>query len=472
MARCKGKTCGSSPAFRRTLLNGYGGVSYSAEALALFAQWDALGTSATDARKTLVNNTIVALKSANIWSSLDFLYVWTAHSQSASLVDWKNPSTRTATANGNLTFTTDSYWQGGTTGRMALGYNPGDGGTYNFTQNDNSFGVYFKDHTNETKVNISSQSAGSVGVDLQSVITTFGLTTKNNSGTPRGVANFTNKGLASCERTASNSWQNRKNGYDLYNNSGYETDASNAVLNLEWMGFCRNINSAYTVFSTAKQCFAFSGARVSTFNLSYLIEKNFLNPLSLVPTKRVTFNGNSYTSTGTYLKRVLVDHTNYNDLEIQSRGISGQTTPEMTTDATTTVFPMIKTFLTKNIHFVWELTNDMVATSSNATTCYNNLVAHCQALRASQSDAIIIVATCLPRTTITEVNRITLNGLVNGNADGAWNYISDVASDPNMGQAGQNTDLTYYDADTIHPNTTGYNLLADTYIYPSILAVL
>jgi len=466
-------------------------ASFSAEALALFSKWDALGTPASDSRKILVDNTIVALKAANLWNSLDFLYVWTAHSQTASLVDWKNPSTRLATANGNLTFTTDSHWAGGTTGRMALGYNPGDGGTYKFLQDNNSFGCYFKDHTNETKVNLSAQSAGSIGIDLQSVITTFAITTKNNSGTGRGVANFTNRGLSSCQRTASNSWQNRKNGYDLYNNGGYESDASSAVLNLEWMGFCRNINSAYTVFSTAKQMYCFAGESMNLFTLNYLIEKNFLNPLTLIPKKRLTLNGNSFTSTGTYVKQLMIDLGSYDNFEFQARGISGKTTVELQTDAVTTIFPMTKTFLTKNVYFFWELTNDMAGNSSNATTCYNNLVAYCSALRTAQPGCKIIVATMLPRSSasITNANRqndlnltddATLNGKIRNHLvqDGYADALADVASDATWGIYSNGVpgigekDTTMYSGDEIHPTTTGYNYWSTNYISPAITPFL
>jgi len=454
------------------------GTAYSAEAIALFDEWASLGTPASDARKTLVNNTIVALKSASVWNSLDFLYVWTAHSQTASLVDWKNPTTRAATPNGNLTFTTDGYWQGGTTGRMDLGYNPGDGlATYNFTQNNNSFGIYTLDRVVENKIDISSQSAGSVGNDI---LLTNSINAKNVCGTNRSVTVMTGYGLASTHRTASNAWRAYRNGYDLYGGVASPTDASNAVLNLGWMEFCRNVNSTYSSFSTKKHCFSFAGANINANSLSYAFEKYFLDPLSLIPRKRITFNGNSFTSNSIYSAKVLSLLPSY-AYDVNKVGVTGQTTVQMQANAVTTVFPYTKSFLTKDVYFIWELTNDLVNTG-NATTSYNNMVAYCQALRTAQPDAIIIVATCMPRTNITPdslrqndallTDATTLNGKIRNNADSAWDYICDTASDMTMGQAGQYSDLTYYDADGIHPTTVGYEYLATNYIYPSINAVL
>lgn len=452
-------------------------ASFSAEALALFSKWDALGTPASASRKILVDDTIVALKSTGVWNDLDFLYVWTAHSQAASLVDWKNPTTRSATANGNLTFTVDSYWQGGTTGRMDLGYNPGDGGTYNLTQNDNSFGIYTLDRVVENKIDISAQSAGSVGNDI---LLTNSINAKNVCGTNRSVGVLTGYGLASTHRTASNAWRAYRNGYDLYGGVASPTDASNSITNLGWMEFCRNVNGTYSSFSTKKHCFSFAGANLSARDLSYSIEKYFLDPLGLIPRKRITFNGNSFTSNPIYSAKVLSLLPTY-AYDVNKVGVTGQTTVQMQTNATTTVFPYTKTFLTKDVYFIWELTNDLVSTG-NATTSYNNMVAYCQALRVAQPSAIIIVATCMPRTNITPdtlrqndadlTDATTLNGKIRNNADNAWDYVCDTASDLTMGQAGQYSDLTYYDVDGIHPTTVGYEYLATNYIYPSINAVL
>lgn len=88
------------------------GVSYSAEAEALFTQMDTDGTAPDATRKGHINTLIVALKSAGIWAKCDRIYVLAAHEATAALIDWKTPGTDTLTAAGSPTFTVDRGFTG------------------------------------------------------------------------------------------------------------------------------------------------------------------------------------------------------------------------------------------------------------------------------------------------------------------------------------------------------------------------
>ncbi len=479
MARCRNKrNCfGSSPAFRRTLLNGYGN-SYSDEAIALFDKWDSLGTPADSTRKTLVNNTIVALKNEGVWDELDFLYMWTAHSQTASLVDWKNPTTRTATVGGNLTFTIDDYWAGGTTGYINLGYNPTTNGG-KFTQNSNSYGCYIVDRVTENKRDMAAMTAGIAGIDLMAVSNTGSFFTYNNSATQNLGDSRGGRGLHASKRTGATTHFNT---YGGYNNGTSFTGASSAVENQNWYEFCRSLNGTLGLFTTRKHRYSFAGSGAfSLYNFNTTIEQYFLNPLGKCPVKRITFDGNSFTANGEYVAQTLLAINDYANIDISARGLAGYGTPALITDAQTYVYPFTKNWLTKNIYFLWELTNDMQLNGASPTTAYANLVSWCDQLRTAQPDAIIIAGTMLPRGTLTlrqndadYYDDTTTNGKIRNHLvqDGHADYICDVGADLLMGQYLQNTDLTYYNADTIHPNATGFQRLVDNYIYPSISAVL
>lgn len=77
-----------------------GGGGFSPEATALFA---AMTSSPDAAHKTLIDNLIVALKSAGIWTLLDWF--WAAlGNQHDSLLNWKNPA-QTGTNVNSLTHT-------------------------------------------------------------------------------------------------------------------------------------------------------------------------------------------------------------------------------------------------------------------------------------------------------------------------------------------------------------------------------
>jgi hypothetical protein len=100
--------------------------AYETEATSLFA---AMSVQPSEARKTAINNLIVALKSADVWSSLDILYVMAAHDSQAGLLNWKNPSSFTLTGqSGAPTFTTDRGYNGGGTSAFSTGYIPSTNG--------------------------------------------------------------------------------------------------------------------------------------------------------------------------------------------------------------------------------------------------------------------------------------------------------------------------------------------------------
>lgn len=467
---------------------------FAPESLALFAKWESLGTPASETRKTIVNNTIVALKGAGIWNELDCYYSWAAHSKLAACVDWKNPNTRSATLNTDYagSFVTDNYMVSNGTFWVDTNYNPGDGGTYKFQRNDNSFGTYFKDHNNTAAnvLDLSATIAANNGNELF-ITGSFSVTGENNTSVNRAASNYTVAGLKSVKRTASNLWKFENGGYDPYAGSTtYNPDASTAIPNLNFYQCCRNVNGVRSLFSVKRYCYTFFGSSlIDAFTLNNIININYLTPLTINLSKRIMFNGNSFTAANTYIQRSLVNINQYSSLDINVRGISGQTTVQMQTDAVNKVFNKYTTAYSKDVLFAWELTNDMAANASNVTTCYNNMVNYCIAARAALPNIKIVVATMLPRTGVTNSNRqndsnllddTTLNGKIRNHLvqDGYCDAVCDVASDVIMGiysngvpGVGEKNTI-YYNVDEIHPNTTGYNYLADNYITASLNAFL
>ncbi len=479
---------------RRVVLNKLSGMT--AEALAIFAKWDSLGTPATEARKIIVNNTIVGLKSVGAWDELDCFYMWAAHSKLAACVDWKNPNTRSATLVNDYagSLVVDSNIVGNGTFYVNSNYNPGDGGTYKFTQNSSSFGYYVKTQvaTLSTIGDVSAISTGTTGNEMIMQPTTYQSLAVNNSSTYRGPVALVGTGLRATVRTASNSFKVLPNGFDISNAAN--TDASVSIANLPFYISARNVNNVVSGRSSKPFCYNFFGSgNINVFKLGDEINKNYLTPLGINIPKRITFNGNSFTdfASGVYATRVISNINTPNAIAVNLKGISGQTTVQMTTNAALNIFTYNTNAYSKDVLFAWELTNDMAANSSNVTTCYNNMVAYCQAARAALPNVKIIVATMLPRNSaqINNANRqndadlfddATLNGKIRNHLvqDGYADAICDVASDAIMGIYSNGVagvgerNTTYYNVDQIHPNTTGYNYLADNYITASINAFL
>lgn len=114
------------------------GVSYDSDAQAYFT---AMTTQPNSTRKGLINQLVLDLKSAGVWSKLDWLCLFASHDTQSALLNAKNPSKSFSAVN-SPTFTTDR----GFTGDAATSYLQ-SGENYNaagnvFSQNDMHAGAY------------------------------------------------------------------------------------------------------------------------------------------------------------------------------------------------------------------------------------------------------------------------------------------------------------------------------------------
>jgi len=92
-------------------------------------------------RKRLIERTVVALKTAGVWSKMDVLWVLAAHHEQAGRLNWKSPGTYTATVVNSVTFTTDRGFAGdGVSGALDTGFASSNG--VQLTQNNSHLGVY------------------------------------------------------------------------------------------------------------------------------------------------------------------------------------------------------------------------------------------------------------------------------------------------------------------------------------------
>ena len=98
----------------------------------------------------------------------------------------------------------------------------------------------------------------------------------------------------------------------------------------------------------------------------------------------------------------------------------------------------------------------------DATTTYDRIVTYCQDRRMAGFK--IIINTILPQSATVgpadyEASRQIINNLIRTNWATFADGISDIASDPRIGDAGDSEDTTYY-ADKIHMTNAGYGIVA------------
>lgn len=124
----------------------------------------------TAARITLINNLIVSLKAADIWNSLDVLYVLAAHDAQAARLNWKTAQFNITEVNSPSFATDRGYTGNGTSSYLLTGWRATDG--VNFTLNAASMWVWSRSDIIES-------------ISCCGVVASNGLTIS-----PRGAANM------------------------------------------------------------------------------------------------------------------------------------------------------------------------------------------------------------------------------------------------------------------------------------------
>ena len=210
-----------------------GGASFSAEATALFAAM----TGQPDAtRKTAIDTLIVALKTAGVWTLLDVLYVFAAHDAQASLLNWKNPGTFTATLTSTPTFTVDRGYTGnGTSTGVNSNYNPA---TQAIGYALDSACVFLWNVTADPGGNIAAGQVGSFNIQVSPDAGNANLRYVINDGTANDIANGGKTGLFAASRASSTTKRGYRNGVQLA--TAAVTSTSVASSNIS---FCRGSSS-------------------------------------------------------------------------------------------------------------------------------------------------------------------------------------------------------------------------------------
>lgn len=95
------------------------GQSYDPAAVAIF---NAFTTPPDSARKTVINNCVVALKAGGVWDLLDILYFTAAADSQAARINWKTPGSFTLSPSNSPAFAADRGYTGdGATSSLVAG---------------------------------------------------------------------------------------------------------------------------------------------------------------------------------------------------------------------------------------------------------------------------------------------------------------------------------------------------------------
>lgn len=250
-----------------------GGVSYDADASAYFA---AMSVQPDATRKDLLNTLIVGLKSAGVWTKLDWLDIKAAHDAQAARINAVTPA-QVGTAVNSPTFTTDRGYTGdAATSYLNSGWNPATASSPKFVQNSCSMGVWLGTDANSNTqddigvspratINGRRSAAAAFGANLQSA-------TNDISGT---ISPSSSVGLSSWSRNGAATAEMFKNGVSV----GAKTSTSSAIFNGNFFFLAANNSASVgnpTRFSPRRQQAAYWG--------QYLTEAEHLAIYNLLAT--------------------------------------------------------------------------------------------------------------------------------------------------------------------------------------------
>ena len=143
---------------------------------------------------------------------------------------------------------------------------------------------------------------------------------------------------------------------------------------------------------------------------------------------------------------------NYRNFAVSGSQISDLTNRAAYVDA------LYQSSRAKNILYVWIGTNDMALGGLTPTQTYNALVTYCAARRTAGWK--VIVRTMIPRAAYSDTNRLSFNSLVRAGWQTFADGLDDLGNDPILGQAGVQSNTSYYATDQVHLTPAGYGIAA------------
>lgn len=141
-------------------------------------------------------------------------------------------------------------------------------------------------------------------------------------------------------------------------------------------------------------------------------------------------------------------------------GVLSQTTTNALSDISSQTISLFSSRRPKNIYVLWIGSSDLYFGGS-ATNCYKGITNLCTQVR--QAGFKVTVATIITRTNAGtpggfETERTTLNSAIVANWTAWADGLVNLAADPRLQNS---TNTTYFSADKVHLNTTGYSVVQE-----------
>jgi len=399
-------------------------------------------------------------ESSNLWDRSDQILIWIGGKSNANyLLNWKGNTLNPVAVN------TPIY-----TNQGIRTFNPNISGKINLNFNPYSEGVNVENISAAFSVLITGEASNNYffGNFTGNKFTGIALNPLSNNVVYGGIA-CTIRTLGTTAKR-SGLLTIRRTGTTLSAIIGGEqtgsetcTDQGFASLDMDLTGYNENgVNKAPAI--TRIGCFIASDYLTDNevAKLDELVTAFYQNAsvFGNLPENVVVCDGNSLTS-GTGASDSYHTYPYLMDLHslgwtVANLGVGSQRTITMTANAPINVDTAYYSPGNNNIVVAWEMINDLVFVSKEEA--YNNFVTYCQARKAVGWKVVVCtLINCQNAGNNTDEGRAYCNTQLKANwesfADGIVLLDEDEAFD-------DCTDLTYYNADNIHLNDTGYAIVA------------
>lgn len=251
----------SRPRFRARVRAGGSRVTYDPDALAYFT---AAGIT-TEPYLAGINQFVIDLKAANIWTKFDRLYVLANESEAAALTCLVSLNQDAESISGTAFTAGQGYTGDGVADHIDTNYNPASHGV-NYTLNEASLGVYVRAvpaAASTTVIGISG--AGTGGTALRAWFAdnkTYSSINSNDGGAGPNATLASRLGLLSVVRTASNA----NVLYQGATSRATSAQAAVGVPNLKMVLLCIDAATP-SQFSAAQLSMAYAGGSFSAENM-------------------------------------------------------------------------------------------------------------------------------------------------------------------------------------------------------------
>lgn len=169
-------------------------------------------------RKIVINNLIVSLKTAGVWSKMDRLYVLAAADSQAACLEWKGNASSDLLPTNSPTFTTDRGYTGNGSNARLLAPLSSPSGLTQYTLNSAHISLWSR-----TSTGSAGYDGGTDGdrawIQTRSGVNAFNFKvnqdTDDNGGAATSGSNSDGSGFFIANRSASNALQGYRNGSQI-----------------------------------------------------------------------------------------------------------------------------------------------------------------------------------------------------------------------------------------------------------------